>query len=89
MTSGLKEPEETQDPWESATAMRCRGETQQDHFTQESQPVGWMGTLVIFVVLYSLIMGAYLAGKHQDSIEKKMEQVRRNWANDRLPTRQT
>jgi hypothetical protein len=73
-------PEETQDPWESATAMRCRDETKLDHVTQESQPVGWMGMLVIFLVLYSLVMGAYLAGKHQDSIEKKMEQVRRNWA---------
>jgi hypothetical protein len=80
MTTKPNAPEETQDPWESATAMRCRDETKPDQLTQESQPVGWMGMLVIFLVLYSLVMGAYLAGKHQDSIEKKMEQVRRNWA---------
>jgi hypothetical protein len=80
MTSEPKTPEETQDPWESATAMRCRDETQQDHFTQESQPVGWIGMAVIFVVLYSLVMGAYLAGKHQDIIQKKIEQVRRDRA---------
>jgi hypothetical protein len=80
MTSELKTPEETQDPWESATAMRCRDETETDQHNQESQPVGWMGTLVIFLVMYSLIMGAYLAGKHEDTIQKKMEQVRRDLA---------
>jgi hypothetical protein len=80
MTSEPKVPEETQDPWESATAMRCRDETKPDQHTQESQPVDWIGTLVLFVVLYSLVVGAYLAGKHQDTIQKKIEQVRRNWA---------
>jgi hypothetical protein len=75
-----KAPEETQDPWESATAMRCRDETKLDHVTQESQPLGWIGTLVLFVVVYSLFAGAYLAGKHHDTIQKKIEQVQRNWA---------
>ena len=75
-----KAPEETQDPWESATAMRCRDETETDQHTQESQPLGWIGTLVLFVVLYSLFVGAYLAGKHHDTIQKKIEQVQRNWA---------
>jgi hypothetical protein len=80
MTSEPKVPEEAQDPWESATAMRCRDETKLDHVTQESQPVVWIGTLVLFVVLYSLFVGAYLAGKHHDSIQKKIEQVQRNRA---------
>jgi hypothetical protein len=80
MTSELKEPKETQDPWESATAMRCRDETKPDQLTKESQPVGWMGMSVIFVVLYSLVVGAYLAGKHQDSIQKKIEQAQRSRA---------
>ena len=75
-----KVPEETQDPWESATAMRYRDETETDQHNQESQPLGWIGTLVLFVVLYSLVVGAYLAGKHQDSIQKKIEQVQRNRA---------
>jgi type III secretory pathway component EscU len=73
-------PEETQDPWESATAMRCRDETKLDRVTQESQPVSWIGTLVLFVVVYFLFVGAYLAGKHHDTIQKKIEQVQRNWA---------
>ena len=73
-------PEETQDPWESATAMRCRDETEPDHVTQESQPLGWIGTLVLWVVLYSLVMGVYFAGKYEDSIQKKIEQAQRNWA---------
>jgi type III secretory pathway component EscU len=73
-------PEETQDPWESATAMRCRDETKLDRVTQESQPVSWIGTLVLFVVVYFLFVGAYLAGKHHDTIQKKIEQVQRNRA---------
>ena len=60
--------------------MRCRDETKLDQPTQESQPVDWIGTLVLFVVLYFLVVGAYLAGKHQDTIQKKIEQVQRNWA---------
>jgi hypothetical protein len=75
-----KAPEETQDPWESATAMRCQDETKRDHFTRESQPVDWIGMSVIFVVLYLLVMGAYLVGKHHDTVQKKIEQVRRNRA---------
>jgi hypothetical protein len=73
-------PKETQDPWESATAMRCRDEVKPDQHTQESQPVDWIGTLMLFVVLYSLVVGAYLAGKHHDTIQKKIEQVQRNRA---------
>ena len=80
MTTKPKTPEETQDPWESATAMRCRDEVKPDQHTQESQPLGWIGTLVLFVVVYSLFVGAYLAGKHHDPIQKKIEQVQRNWA---------
>jgi hypothetical protein len=60
--------------------MRCRGEVKPDQHTQESQPLGWIGTLVLFVVVYFLFVGAYLAGKHHDTIQKKIEQVQRNWA---------